>query len=54
MLAGRELFIALGAILFGREIPGWVLLSTLIFGFAQALSIRLQGRISSELVLMVP
>lgn len=54
MSAGRG-FIALAAVLFGKAVPGWVLVSTLVFGLAEALAIRLQGRgIPSDLVLMVP
>ncbi|HHY15271.1 MAG TPA: ABC transporter permease [Firmicutes bacterium] len=54
MSSGRG-FIALAAVLFGRATPVWVLVSTIIFGFAEALAIRLQGRgIPSDLVLMVP
>jgi ABC-type uncharacterized transport system permease subunit len=54
MSAGRG-FIALSAVLFGKAIPGWVFVSTLVFGFAEAVAIRLQGRgIPADLVLMVP
>ena len=52
--AGRG-FIALAAFYFGRNRPGLTALGALLFGFFDALQIRLQGRgVPAELVQTLP
>jgi simple sugar transport system permease protein len=54
MTAGRG-FIALVAVMFGRAHPVGVLLGSLLFGFAYALTLRLQGiGIPPQFVAMLP
>lgn len=54
MTAGRG-FIALAAVIFGRTNPVGVLLASLLFGFAEGLSLRIQNiGIPSQITLMLP
>jgi len=54
MTAGRG-FIAICAIVFGRNDPKWILLACLLFGFADAIGIRLQIlQWQPQFVLMIP
>jgi ABC-type uncharacterized transport system permease subunit len=54
MTAGRG-FIALVAVMFGRAHPVGVLLASLLFGFAYALTLRLQGiGVPPQFVAMLP
>jgi simple sugar transport system permease protein len=54
MTAGRG-FIALVAVMFGRAHPVGVLLGSLLFGFAYALTLRLQGiGVPPQFVAMLP
>ncbi|ARJ06914.1 ABC transporter permease [Cnuibacter physcomitrellae] len=42
-LTGGLGFIAFAAVIFGRAMPGWTILASVLFGIATALSIQLQG-----------
>lgn len=55
MTAGRG-FIAYTAVVFGKASPGRVLVASLVFGFAEALSYRVQqfGNLPSPIVMMMP
>ncbi len=54
MTAGRG-FIAICAIVFGRNDPKWIFLACLLFGFADAIGIRLQIlQWQPQFVLMIP
>jgi len=54
MTAGRG-FIALVAVLFARERPLWVLVASLLFGFMDALSMRLQAaHVAPQFIMMIP
>ena len=54
MTAGRG-FIALVAVLFGREKPLGVFGASMMFGFLDALSVRIQGAsIAPQFVMMIP
>lgn len=54
MSAGKG-YIALAAVLFGNGFPGLVIAASLVFGYAEALAVKMQGfGLPNQLVLMSP
>ena len=54
MSAGKG-YIALAAVLFGRGMPGPLIMASLLFGCAEALAVRMQGfGLPNQIMLMIP